>query len=210
MGEFIPSELFPLLGTGHQRECFWPFTVAMPKTKELCLADWPQLCLPYPPPASQSSNWMCSVEVTVPKTPQKQQAHFFTIFLVLGSTAHETSHSNIWMRKAIESFEKWCWNAISKCSGQEGRSLREASFVQCLRDPPERTESGAGCCRRSWVPPAGWDTRYFVRMLYICRLNENGTRWLYNPFQLSVSTNKEWDDQGVKTEVISTTVCHDK
>lgn len=49
MGEFIPSELFPLLGTGHQRECFWPFTVAMPKTKELCLADWPQLCLPYPP-----------------------------------------------------------------------------------------------------------------------------------------------------------------
>lgn len=116
MGEFIPSELFPLLGTGHQRECFWPFTVAMPKTKELCLADWPQLCLPYPPPAAQSSNWMCSVEVTVPKTPQKQQAHFFTISLVLGSTAHETSHSNIWMRKAIESFEKWCWNAISKCT----------------------------------------------------------------------------------------------
>ena len=95
MGEFMPAKLFlSIAGARAPESCFRPFTVAMPKTKELCYRT-DLSCLPYPPPAAQSSNWMCSVEVTVPKTPQKQQAHFFTISSVLGSAAHETSHSNI-------------------------------------------------------------------------------------------------------------------
>ena len=182
----MPAKLFlSIAGARAPESCFRPFTVAMPKTKELCYRT-DLSCLPYPPPAAQSSNWMCSVKVTVPKTPQKQQAHFFTISSVLGSAAHETSHSNIWMRKEIESFEKQSWNAINvvvaKCPVAKrvevsGRRLL-FSVKETLQNGHKMEQAVAG----GWVPPTDWDTLYFARMLWICRLSENGTRWLYDPF----------------------------
>lgn len=134
----------------------------MSKTKEWCLSGWPQLCLPYSPPAARSSSWMCSVETTVPAEATGRFLYYrlgFGVYSPRDLLFQYTNEESNWVTWNV------ILNSISKHIVAKRVEVPGKLLLGVRQEPPERTENGAGYCRRSWVPPVDWETMYFVRML---------------------------------------------